>query len=188
MASNNGSVAYDTTGPTIINVHSARMCCRELFERMYEKNGFDNPKHMAKETEQSVFSDTPLKIPTEFSSSRIVDTTYYHRACQLYAVIDPTQYVGNNELIELLHNGTVDPSNLATMSPAELFPSRWKTVQKCLALERERKETSGFRTDQFTCSRCRGTDCSYYQLQTRSADEPITTFVTCLTCTKRWRS
>jgi len=171
-----------------IQVRDVRLCCQGLFERMYETNGFVDPKRMAEETEQSIFSDTPLPVPTDSSSSRIVDTTYYHRTCQLYAVIDPTQYVGNKELIELLRSGEIEPSRLATMTPAELFPSRWKTIQKRLALERERKEAAGFRTDQFTCSRCRGKDCSYYQLQTRSADEPITTFVTCLTCTKRWRS
>ena len=31
------------------------------------------------------------------------------------------------------------------------------------------------------------TQCSYYQLQTRSADEPMTTFVTCINCGARWK-
>lgn len=38
-----------------------------------------------------------------------------------------------------------------------------------------------------TCSRCKGQKTSSYSLQTRSADEPMTVFVTCLTCGKRWR-
>ena len=29
--------------------------------------------------------------------------------------------------------------------------------------------------------------CTYYQLQTRSADEPMTTFVTCINCGNRWK-
>jgi transcription elongation factor S-II len=29
--------------------------------------------------------------------------------------------------------------------------------------------------------------CTYYQLQTRSADEPMTTFVTCVNCDNRWK-
>lgn len=29
--------------------------------------------------------------------------------------------------------------------------------------------------------------CSYYQMQTRSADEPMTTFVRCVACGNRWR-
>ena len=42
-------------------------------------------------------------------------------------------------------------------------------------------------TDQFKCSRCHQRRCKYYQLQTRSADEPMTTFVTCVNCGNRWR-
>lgn len=40
---------------------------------------------------------------------------------------------------------------------------------------------------EFTCSRCKGTKTSHYSMQTRSSDEPMTVFITCLTCRKRWR-
>ena len=30
-------------------------------------------------------------------------------------------------------------------------------------------------------------NCSHYQLQTRSADEPMTTFVSCQECGHRWK-
>ena len=39
----------------------------------------------------------------------------------------------------------------------------------------------------FRCSRCKSKKTTHYQLQTRSADEPMTTFVTCLNCDKRWK-
>ena len=42
-------------------------------------------------------------------------------------------------------------------------------------------------TDDFTCWKCKGKKCRYYQMQTRSADEPMTTFVTCLSCANRWK-
>ena len=42
-------------------------------------------------------------------------------------------------------------------------------------------------TDEFYCFRCKKRKCSYYQMQTRSADEPMTTFVTCLLCGNNWR-
>lgn len=57
-------------------------------------------------------------------------------------------------------------------------------------------------TDAFKCSRCQQRKCTYYQMQTRSADEPMTvslvlafnkrllilqTFVTCTNCGNRWK-
>ena len=39
----------------------------------------------------------------------------------------------------------------------------------------------------FTCFKCKSNKCTFYQLQTRSADEPMTTFVTCLNCGNRWK-
>jgi len=50
-------------------------------------------------------------------------------------------------------------------------------------LAQEVKNQEGF----FTCARCKSKKTSYYQLQTRSADEPMTTFVTCLNCDKNWK-
>ncbi|OMH80816.1 Transcription elongation factor S-II [Zancudomyces culisetae] len=35
-------------------------------------------------------------------------------------------------------------------------------------------------TDQFKCGKCKKRRTTYFQMQTRSADEPMTTFVTCL--------
>ncbi|GMK56489.1 hypothetical protein CspeluHIS016_0303290 [Cutaneotrichosporon spelunceum] len=42
-------------------------------------------------------------------------------------------------------------------------------------------------TDAFKCGRCGQRKCVYYQMQTRSADEPMTTFVTCTVCGLRWK-
>jgi len=42
-------------------------------------------------------------------------------------------------------------------------------------------------TGMFTCGKCKGTKTTYFQLQTRSSDEPMTTFVTCMSCNNRWK-
>jgi transcription elongation factor S-II len=42
-------------------------------------------------------------------------------------------------------------------------------------------------TDSFKCGRCGQRKCVYFQMQTRSADEPMTTFVTCTVCGLRWK-
>ena len=38
-----------------------------------------------------------------------------------------------------------------------------------------------------TCPKCKARKYTYYQLQTRSAEEPITIFVQCLSCNSRWQ-
>ena len=42
-------------------------------------------------------------------------------------------------------------------------------------------------TDMFKCGKCKQRRCRYYQMQTRSADEPMTTFVTCTNCNNKWK-
>ena len=37
------------------------------------------------------------------------------------------------------------------------------------------------------CGKCKMNKVHYYQLQTRSADEPMTTFCTCTNCNHRWK-
>lgn len=40
----------------------------------------------------------------------------------------------------------------------------------------------------FRCNKCKGYKTTYYELQTRSADEPMTVFVTCHVCRITWKS
>ncbi|CAM6009854.1 unnamed protein product [Sphagnum balticum] len=42
-------------------------------------------------------------------------------------------------------------------------------------------------TDQFKCAKCKQRKTTYFQMQTRSADEPMTTYVTCVNCNHHWK-
>lgn len=56
------------------------------------------------------------------------------------------------------------------------------------ALNKARGATSAqAETDMFKCGKCKGRKCTYFQMQTRSADEPMTTFVTCVNCGNHWK-
>jgi len=40
---------------------------------------------------------------------------------------------------------------------------------------------------QFKCGKCKSRKTTFYLLQTRSADEPMTVYVTCLGCGHKWK-
>lgn len=52
-------------------------------------------------------------------------------------------------------------------------------IREAAMFEAERGKRRMATTDQFQCGRCKNRQTSYYQMQTRSADEPMTTFVIC---------
>ena len=52
-------------------------------------------------------------------------------------------------------------------------------IRDAAMFEAERGQKRLATTDQFQCGKCKKRQTSYYQMQTRSADEPMTTFVIC---------
>ena len=62
-----------------------------------------------------------------------------------------------------------------------------KEIKKTAMLNAQARAPTVSSTDQFKCGKCGKRKCTYYQMQTRSADEPMTTFVTCTVCNNRWK-
>ena len=88
-----------------------------------------------------------------------------------------------------LKSGEILPQTVAFMTHQEFQPDKWNPL-----IEKKTKRDAskcdkkvGASTAMFTCSRCKSKNCTYYEMQTRSADEPATIFVTCLNCDKHWR-
>lgn len=95
----------------------------------------------------------------------------------------------NDDIIEQINNETIKAHVVAFMTHQELCPEIWKELLDAKAKRDANKYENNIAaaTDTFTCRKCKGNQCTYYQLQTRSADEQITTFVTCLNCSNRWK-
>jgi transcription elongation factor S-II len=91
--------------------------------------------------------------------------------------------------IEQIRSGQILSQNFAYMTHQELNPTKWKElIDKKMIIDKNKYETNvEAATDTFTCRKCKSNKCTYYQLQTRSADEPMTTFVTCIDCGCRWK-
>jgi transcription elongation factor S-II len=81
------------------------------------------------------------------------------------------------------------PTEFVDSTAVDLNPKRWKEmIQKIIEKEKAMYSKKSTASIFMHCSSCKKkTRCDYYQLQTRSADEPMTTFVTCLECDKRWK-
>ncbi|XP_035491736.2 transcription elongation factor A protein 3 isoform X2 [Scophthalmus maximus] len=87
--------------------------------------------------------------------------------------------------------GSIDLSRLASMSAEEMASDELKQLRNVLTQEAIREhqmaKTGGTSTDLLQCGKCKKRNCTYNQVQTRSADEPMTTFVLCNECGNRWK-
>jgi hypothetical protein len=81
---------------------------------------------------------------------------------------------------DLLDN-KINPAYVAFMSPAQLHPQKWLYWVKKKEYKEIRKNSIVY-SDAYKCFKCGERKTKVTQAQTRSADEPMTTFVTCLVC------
>jgi transcription elongation factor S-II len=95
----------------------------------------------------------------------------------------------NPALKEKITSKQMKAHELAFMTHQEMSPEKWQKLIEDKKIRDENKYAPKLEasTDNFTCRKCKSKECSYYQLQTRSADEPMTTFVTCIKCGNRWK-
>jgi len=95
----------------------------------------------------------------------------------------------NDIIVEKLKQNVIKPHEVSFLTHVELLPEKWKQEiqDKKLRLENKFFPKIEASTDNFTCGKCKTKACTYYQLQTRSADEPMTTLVTCTQCGNRWK-
>jgi len=116
------------------------------------------------------------------------DNPYY---VQIYLDRLRTIYInlGKTALLTWVKDGTVTVKNLAFMTHQEMQPEKWDAlIQAKIKKDKSKYDTQQeAMTDTFKCRKCYSNKCSYYQMQTRSADEPMTTFVTCIECANRWK-
>jgi transcription elongation factor S-II len=95
----------------------------------------------------------------------------------------------NAELRERIVLKKVKAHEIAFMTHQQMNPAKWQKMLDDKKIRDENRYAPKIEasTDNFTCRKCKSKKCSYYQLQTRSADEPMTTFVTCISCGCRWK-
>lgn len=123
-----------------------------------------------------------LKIITKWSNSNFVELYL----TKLRSILNN---INNPFIMNEIQNKTLKPETLAFMTHQEMDPERWKPfIEAKIKRDKVKYETRmAAATDTFKCRKCKSTECTYYQMQTRSADEPMTTFVSCINCGNRWK-
>ncbi|CAG9771845.1 unnamed protein product [Ceutorhynchus assimilis] len=167
-----------------ITTDSVRLKCRDMLAAAIRTDskdedfeGFPSPDELAEELEEAIFM--------EFKNT---DMKYKNKVrSRISNLKDPK----NPTLRASFREGAISAQRLAKMTAEEMANDEVKQL-----MERFKKETiddaqlaiaQGTKTDMLKCGKCKQRNCTYNQLQTRSADEPMTTFVLCNECGNRWK-
>ena len=145
--------------------------------------------------------DEFIKILSKFGlSKKIIDdiAQSVYEFSKEYAIINDVPYlleqiyndkteeiikflINSNELITMIKENKIDPKKIAYAKPDELDPDKFSEIIKNKKLK-EYKKNHNKTSDAFTCPKCKKKECEVSQKQTRSGDEPPTTFIKCLVC------
>lgn len=158
-----------------------RIKCREMLANALstpcEVEGVGDIEAIAAATEDCIFN--------EFKNTEV---KYKNRIRSRVANLKDTR---NPRLRENVLLGIIAPSRLAVMTPHEMASDEMKDLRAKLTKEaiddHQMAQQGGTKSDLFKCGRCGHRDTTYNQVQTRSADEPMTTFVLCNNCGNRWK-
>jgi transcription elongation factor S-II len=150
-------------------------------------------KKNSEELEESVYNychkiADERKIKTTFTNN-IFKKMYINKCRSILSNIKDDSYIKNTNLVKKIKKNKINITDVPFMSNQELFPEHWKQImdekyKRDKLLYEEKEEAM---TNEFKCARCKSRECTYYELQTRSADESMTTFITCLNCGNRWK-
>lgn len=139
-------------------------------------------------------SDLILKVCTEIESlifSQNKDQINDSYRNKLRSLILNIKNKNNQQLRSNILDGTIKPTKLINMTSKELAPETLKkeleTLHQKNLFDAQGAVEKRAVTDRFVCGKCKQRQVSYYQMQTRSADEPLTTFCTCEKCGNRWK-
>lgn len=145
---------------------------------------------MALNIEKSIFNYTLIS-----SVSKDWDIMFQNRyiscSVRVYSNLNPNSILKNTNLIKRLFNNEINEFDIVQLSPEEIFPERHQELVDIIVANTPKVapkiEVKDMVDGQHFCGRCKTYKTTHYQLQTRSADESLTTFVKCHLCNKNWR-
>ena len=154
------------------------------------ENCINNLNKIVDESQSLLLEDEIYSFAKEYAKENnveeIIEDIYTHKSNDIIENLDSSLSIQNNYLLNAIKKNELNICDIPNLSPQKLYPEIWKPILDKMAwLEYKKKNMAT--TDIFTCKKCKKKKCTFYQLQTRSADEPMTTFVNCLVCGNTWK-
>ena len=131
--------------------------------------------------ESSIFEFTIVNGNMNNYLVSMLPNVYLAKFDDIIQNINGNPYINNKTLKNNLFSGKIEPQLVAFLAPHEIHYDRWKTIIKKNEIKEDKKKNLAT-TDAYTCNRCKEKKCRVIELQTRSSDEPMTQFITCLNC------
>ena len=160
--------------------------CKERFETVFTKTELAT---LEKTILDSALVDANKKMVLRNFDNGLFTICYMNAARRILSNLDPTSYVQNHQLLEKVKSKNIDIELLSQMNTMDYAPYLYSTMRE-RQLQREQQQLEGNKamaTDLFRCNRCKKRETTFYELQTRSADEPMTKFISCVNCGNHWR-
>lgn len=146
-------------------------------------------KTKSKKIEESIFNYSTDQYNNEINDSELTNafiSIYNYKFNDILTNINPNSSINNTYLLREIKKNNIDLSKICDLSPDELYPANWAKIKEKNYKINECKNMITT-TDEFLCKKCKQKNCKYWEKQTRSADEPITTFVECINCGNKWK-
>lgn len=173
--------------PKINNPTQFRVNTKNLLNKKLSEYDIKNVDNVSLNIEKGIYNRA-IEISSELNVVKKWNNEFFVR---IYIDKYKSVYfnLNNDDVIQYIRDNPLNVHHIAFMSHQELKPEHWHNlIEKKKLKEKDLYEpTILASTDDFTCRKCKSKECTYYQLQTRSADEPMTTYVTCISCGKRWK-
>ena len=147
---------------------------------------------VSNDIEKGIYNFTIEKCGGEYNNLRQFKRIYMNKIISLYLNLNPKSYINNKSLISRIFSNEIKNEDLAFMTPQEIYPEHWKEIiDKQTNIDKyiyTRKYGAISSTEH--CRKCNVPNTvTYYSLQTRSLDEPSTTFFICTNpkCKNTWK-
>ncbi len=114
---------------------------------------------------------------------------YVEKARSVVSNIDDKSYLGNERLKKRLAINEFEAHDIPFMNPEHIFPERWtETLDNYIKKYENAYENKMVpMTDMFLCIKCKKRECTYYEIFSRSADEPAVIHIRCCNCGNSWK-